>query len=624
MGNNALIQRRFDGGWSQDLQLGPQYSFAYSRGLDFRKKPSQLTVLPKTVEEGNGVIVDLIQNSVMDLTGKIYALGDQGYLYRRTTAGVWSTVAKLDDGNFGLSYRSDVDKLFAASSTTISELSPISGSAVIDIDKYGESASADSGATSSGGSSLYTLSTSISESSNTKQEFTSDIEPLSKIRVRVGDNGTGDWTLTLHDGLNQTLATSTVVNASVVDGQYLDFEFSSQVRIYVKPNARTYHFHLTSTVADGTVYCSTASDLNTCDFTIYADRLIDTRNGMHPIQTFLQYECIGNGNYLSVWEPLSDEPSNLEWLRHKLTFPAGLEVCGLAVFQEYLAMGCEKRTDSGNPQEGYIFFWDGLSSTYNFFIRIPEGSPYALHEHKDVLYYEAGGALYAYTGGAPYKIRTLPNTDSEYSDATDTTITYPYTATVRRGVHLFGFPSHTTNQSVEHAVYSYGAVNKDFTDSFGLSYTISTGTILNTSSYLRIGHVKNYGDRLYISWRDAASNYGLDVVDNSSDPYSTATWESLFFDGGVPFKQKTGNYVMFTFNSLPSGVSFTPKYRTERGGAWTSGTAVTSGTQAKLSVGTKRFYEIQIGFDIAITGTETPVISSATLVYDDNQAERLV
>lgn len=626
MGKKAWVTKRFDGGWSSDPQLGSRYSFAYSQHLDFRKKPSQLTVLPRTTEEGNGVITDLIQNTVMDLSGNIYALGDQGNFYRRTAAGVWSSEAKLDDGNFGLSYRSDVDKIFIVSSKAISEYSPISSSPNVKLNKYGSSASADSGATLSGGTNTHTLQTSITEDIRRKQDFTCDIEPIAKIRVQVSAKGTGNWTLTLHDALNNTLATSTVNNASITSSRYLDFEFSSQVRIYVKPNARTYHFHLTSTVADGTVYCSESGNLNTCDFTVYADRLIDTRNGMHPMMTFLQYELIGNGNYLSVWEPLSDEPGNTEFLRHKLTFPAGYEVCGIDRYQEYAAIACEKKTDAGNPQEGIIFFWDGLSSTYNYFITVPEGSPYSMHSYKDVLYYEAGGSWYAYAGGSPIKIRTLPDTDSEYSDTTDTTITYPYMATVRRGVHLFGFPSYTTNQSLEHAVYSYGATSKDYPDSFGLNHTISTGTILNASGNLRLGHIKSYGDTLLVSWRDG-SDYGLDKVDNNSDPYATASWESLFYDDNSPFKEKTGLYLVATFDALPPDAQLTLKYRTEREGAWTTSVAFTSANTpkniAKMTITPKRFVELQKGFDLVVSGSQTPIITSLSFMFDDNSSEGL-
>lgn len=622
MGKSAWINNVFSGGWSVDDQLGISNSFAYSRHLDFRKKPSQLTVLPKTREDSSGVVVDLLQNAVMTNDGTIYSLGSTGFLYKRTTGGTWSAVMKLDEGTFGLSYRSDVDKLFATSAKSVSELSPISSNPKPYVAKYAASVSTDSNATLTGGTVTTNIGTAISETSSSKQEFASDIEPLSKIQVFVPEAGTGNWTLTLHDAANNTLATSTVANASIKENQWNDFAFTTQVRIYVKPNARTYHFHLTSTVADGQVQSTTAGDLNTCDFKIFADRLIDTRNDMHPMQTFLQYECIGNGNYLSVWEPLSEEPSNAEWLRHKLAFPSNLEVCGLAVWREYLAVACEHRTTSGDAQLGYIFFWDGLSSTYNFWLRVPEGSPYSIHEYKDILFYEAGGAYFAYAGGQPVKIRTLPNTDSEYSDVTDTTITYPNMSTVRRGVHLLGFPSSTTNTDIEHGVYSFGAVDKDFDDSFGYNYTISTGTRTNTSGNLKIGMIKNFGDKLFISWQDGAANFGVDLVDNTSDPYAEAEWRSLFFDGSIPTKDKQADYLEVEFEELPAGVTVTPKYRTARNGAWTSGTAVTSGTVAKMSIN-KRFTSIQVGFDVAITGTETPTFTAVVLVFDDMKKEGL-
>lgn len=625
MAKNALILKRFDGGWSPDLKIGQSNSFGYSRCIDFRKKPSQLSVLPAADLEGDGVIVDLIQNTVMDLSGKIYGIGNQGWFYRRQTSGVWSSEAKLDNGAFGLSYRSDVDKIFVTSSTTISEYSPISGTPTMHEDKYGESATTDAGGTLSGGLQTYTLPTTIKETVSDKQEFTSDIEPLSKIRIQVADGGTGDWTMTIHDAAHTTLGTSTVTNANIKDGHYLDFDFG-QIRLYVKPNARTYHYHLTSTVADGTCRCATLNDLNTADFTLYADRLINTKNGMHPMMTFLQYELIGNANYLAVWEPLSDEPSNLEFLRHKLRFPAGLEVCGITRWQEYAAIACEKATDANDAQEGYIFFWDGLSSTYNFFITVPEGAPYGIDNYKDILKYIANGDLYAYTGGSPYKVRSLPNTDSEYSDTADKTIVYPYTATVRRGVHLTAFPSETTNPDIQHGVYSWGSNNKDFFDSFGYSYTLSTGTLLNTDGNLRIGHVKNYGDTLFISWRDG-NKYGLDVVSNTSDPAPTAIWESLVIDNGKIHRPKKGERIVVTFEPLPDDVTIRVKYRTTRTGAWTYSdnftAANTPDNEAVLAIDPSRYKEIQVGFEITCEGTTTPYITSVVLVYDDTRDEKL-
>lgn len=615
----AIVVQQFSGGWSVDEQVGFKNSFAYSKHVDFRKRPSRLSILPTTRKETGGVVVDLVQNEVMANDGKIYALGDTGHFYRRTTSAVWSDEAKLDDGAFGMSYRKDLEKLIMSSSTTVSEYSPLDNSPGIQVNKYGKSASADSNAFLSGGTQPYSLKAVISEATSDKQEYLPDIEPLVSIKVKVFDGGTGDWTLTLHDPANNTLATSTITSANITDGEKLEFTFSSQVRQYVKPNARTYHFHLTSSDGTGTAVCATGGDLNTCDYEIFADRLVDSNNGMHPIQTFLQYECIGNERYLSVWEPLSEEPDNSEWQRHRLTFPPGLEVCGLAVWNEYLAIACEQKATTGNAQQGYLFFWDGTATSYNYFVRIPEGSPYSLHEYKNVLYYFAGGAWFGYAGGEPIKIRTMPNTDSEYSDVTDSTIVYPNMATIRRGIHLMGFPSQTTNQSIEHGVYSYGAVDKNFPSSFGFNYTPSHGTITNDgSNNLRIGMVKNFGDMLHVSWR-LNDSYGVDVIDNSSDPSSSAEWQSIFYDDGIPFKVKKALYMAVEFETLPAGATVTAKYRTARNGSWaTSGTA-SSGTALRFDINTD-FKEIQLGLDLVAT-TTTPVITSVSLIYDDCKEE---
>lgn len=626
----ALVIKRWDGGWSTDAQLGIEHSFAYSKHLDFRKKPSQLTVLPATRKESGGIVGDLVQNEVMLNNGSTVAIGDTGKFYTRSAAGVWNNESSLDNGAFGLSYRRDTDAVYISSEKTVSEYSPISSTPVMKPNKYAASKSTDSLATSTGGAlttAILVAASPLDETAINIQAFKADIEPLSSIRVYIETKGSGDWTLTLHDPTNNVLATSTVTNANLVSGSWNTFSFSSQIRLYVKPNAREYHFHLTSTVADGTVRSIRKNDLNTADYEIYADRLIDTNNGMHPIQTFLQYECIGNERYLSVWEPLTDEPTNAEWERHKLTFPPGYEVCGLAIWNEYLAIACEKRsTGTNTPQDGRIFFWDGLADTYNFSVPVPEGSPYALHEHKNVLYYEAGGAWFAYSGGTPQKLRTMPNTDSEFSNRADQTITYPYMATVRKGQHLLGFPSQTTNQSLEHGVYEYGAVDKNFPDSFGYSYTASHGTILNNgTNNLRIGMVKNFGDSLHISWR-LNNTYGVDVVDNTSSPFATAEWHSAFFDDGLPSKEKTPLYIECTFEALPAGATVALKYRTSRSGTFTIGTPVTSSdtvnNYAKLPIN-DRFHEIQLGLDLTATTatTATPTITSVALMYDDNRKE---
>lgn len=619
---SVVAQQNFYGGIATDEKLGVKYSHAYSRALDFRKKPSQMSVLPGARKISANNAKDLIQNIVQVPDGTRYAVGDQGYVYRINTSNVVTVIGKLDSGAHGMEFRADTDSVYITSAQTVSRIKTVSTAPNLEINKYSVSVSADKKASRSGGAKTYTIPTAVDESSVNKCEFQPDIEPLYSARVKVVAKGTGDWTLTLHDAENTTLGTATVTAASLINGEFAEFVVATPVRMLVKPNARTYHSHLTSTVADGTVACATENDLNTADFQISATRLVDSRNGIHPIVNFQQYTCFGNERYLSAWEPLSDDPTNPEWQRHRLTFPPGYEVCGMATTDEFLVIACEKRsTDSSKSfQNGKLFMWDGQSTTYNFFIDIPEGSPQSIYTYQNLVYMIINGTLCVWTGGKSLtKVRTFTNSDTEFSDTADDTLVYPNMLAVRRNILLIGYPSSTSNQSIEHGVFSWGAIDKNYPQVFGYNYTISTGTrTYNGSSALRIGCVKSFGSELYISWRDdsQAFNYGVDIVDNNSDPASSATWESLIFDGGAAFKRKNAYRYKVTTKTLPSGVIIKPKYKINRASSWTYGANFTSGTSSTTNLGNGAFYELQYGFDVECSGSTPPEILSVAIELD--------
>lgn len=611
---NIIAYQNFQGGIATDDKVGIENSHAYSRAADFRKKPGQLSPLAGTRRIGSNNVVDLIQQIIQVEDGTRYALGDQGYFYAIETDNDVIVKAKLDDGATGMLYRQDLQEMYLTSSTTVSYYGKFPNP-TIQVNKYAESASVDDAATLSGGTNTYTLATSIVESDTTLQSFESDIEPLVKIRVKVASKGTGNWTLTLHDDANNTLATSTVTNANITNGAHLDFEFSSQIRLYVKPSARTYHFHLTSTVADGTVYCATSSDLNTCDFDIYADRLVDTNNGFHPMTQFLQYVCIGNERYLSVWEPLADTPSNLEWQRHRLDMGPGWEVNNLTTTDEYLVIACEKRSTSNTRdfQQGKLVFWDGLSEAPNFTIESTEGAPEALYTQQNLPYTIINGALYVWPGGKNLvKLRTLLNTDTEFTNISDATRVYPNMMAVRRGVLLFGYPSITASQTMEHGVFSYGAVDKNYPTSFGYNYVVSTGTrTYDGSNALRLGCVRSFGDSLYISWRDDSEQtgfrYGLDLVDNNSSPAQEGAWEARIFDGQAVFKQKIARDMKLTCVALPAGVRIKMKYKVDRGSwVYPDDGVLTEGDSYRVADIGLRNHEVQVGFDWDTPDTNNP------------------
>lgn len=643
------------GGMATDKKVGIKHSFAYSQSLDFRSKPSQFSVLPAPDREDNNVVTDLILNSVIVNNGTIYGIGDTGKLYKRTTSGVWSLYTELPASYFGLLYRQDQDAMYTSHATTVSLINKVnSGFPVGQPNFYAASKSFYNNSTNVGfnvsafqdGSTNTTLiGTTIVEGDPSSRYFQTDIEPLTRNGLNIADKGTGDWTITLHDGLNNLLGSVTVTNANLTSNQMNYFDFAAPIRAQVAPSAQTYHIHVTSTVNDGTVYSTITNDLSSCDLEVWADRLVQTVNGLHPMETFQQFMVIGNGRYLSVVELLgSPEPSNSEWQRHKLQFPPSYEVCSLAVFNEYLAIGCEQVSSDGTivPGSGVIFFWDGLSTTYNYFMATPEGSPYALDQYKNVIYYIAGGAKYAIGSvtSQPQKVRTLPFGENAYSVNNTSTKVYPYATTVRNGVLLTAWPSVTNNEDIPYGVYSWGQVDETQPLSFGYSYIISTGTQYRTNTNnLTIGMVKNFGDTLLISWRDG-SDYGIDVVNSNSTPASYSTYESLIFDAGYVAKEKLAAYVETTYLDMPDNVDIVLKYKVDRQ-EWNyserfSATNLYLDTPryARLPIGQfdssgnltapARFREIEFGIDIYCDdATESPAITSLSLVYDPLTTEVL-
>lgn len=650
-----LIFNQFTGGLSDDPKIGIKYSFQDAQGFDFRTSPSQLSVLPGMTREDNGIMKDLVLAEVMVGNGIIYALGDAGFIYRRSTAGVWSMLDKLSSGAAGMDYRKDTDAVYLTSYKTASRIGQVvnGASPTLNTDYYASSISLDNETATAGinvnadqeGSTLTTnilvATVPLNESDQNRRYFQTDIEPLNKISVYVVTKGTGDWTLTLQDGINNVLATATVTNANLVSNSWNDFVFTGapngQVRVYPGPDGRIYHYHVTSTVADGKVSSSVMNDLSTSDCQIWADRFVQTNNNWHPALRFLQYETFGNGNYLSAWEPIDDPPTNAQWQRHRLTFPEEYEVSGLTLQNEFEVIAAGKNTtlSTSVPQEGMLFYWDGLESSpsYNYNIPVPEGTPYGLHTYKNIVYYFAGGSWWALTSPTtqPVKQKQMPGTATEFSGAYSPIIVYPNAATVRRDIQMLAWPGSVPNTNIRFGIWSWGSTNKNYPESLGYNYQISTGSQnYSASNNLKLGMAQAYGDLMHVSWRDDLNGgYGMDVITNSSNPAGTAYIKPLRFDGGWVAKKKTAYYVE-AFYIIPSGCTVTLAYSLDLGAFQTSAgytsTSLWEGEKgyARFSIGSAaKFHNIDImlTFTNDSTVTVAPILQALDLIWDSNLNE---
>jgi hypothetical protein len=626
----------FVGGESQDVKFGNKYQYDYGRHIDSRKNASGFTVLPATAKASGGVVTDLVQDMTQVPDGTRYALGDSGNIYKISTAGTWSKIGALGQaGGGGIVYRADNDMIYITGQTKVARISKVSTTPTLDVNWYQYGISTATTCYKTGGTNTYTLPTAVSETATNIRTFISDIEPLIRIGVKA-TTATGNWTMTLHDDANNLLGTVTVTAANLVVGQINYFTFTTPVRLFVSANnytssssnGRTYHFHLTSTVATDAIATTTASSLADCDMELWANALVQPNNGLHPIYNFAQFTLIGNEKYVVAYEPLQDAPTTSDYQRHRLTFPPGYETNGIAQLDLYAGITTEQRSTSSTQdfQSGKLFLWDAVQTTYNRYYDIPEGSPESVFSHKNALFFIAGGALWESTGGQPVKLRTIRNMSGEYTSIADSTHVYPHMMTVRRGVLLVGYPSITTSTILEHVVYGYGQISNQFPMSWTTNHTMSTGTILNNgTNNLRLGMVKNYGDTLYLSWRDDSSGttlYGVDTVTNSSAPYGDFQIQTLYFDNNEPYKESLAKKAMAVFDPLPSDGSVslrmwykvnnesTKHYSTDDGTAY-----VTSGNNVSITI-PKQFIGLQVGLEGTITGNTTPFCRGIYIVFD--------
>lgn len=107
----------------------------------------------------------------------------------------------------------------------------------------------------------YTPPVAISETATNKQTFVPTKSKLTRIWIYPVAKGTWNWTVTVHDASNVVQAVITIANASLTNGVVTYFNVPANVTALA-----SYHFHVTSTVADWTVRVWTASDLETCSY----------------------------------------------------------------------------------------------------------------------------------------------------------------------------------------------------------------------------------------------------------------------------------------------------------------------------------------------------------------------
>lgn len=632
-GDVIISQTSFYGGMGTDKKIGIKNSYADSEAIDSRKNPSVMTVLPgsrKLVDEDiQGLIVAMTQTP----DGNRWGVTTNGGLYRIDINNDVVKMTTLDNWELGthgdLVYWPLTDSLYITGTDRIYKFSPVieAGFSALstitgaystyptmaqilirDRDDKWIGGGVSRWTFKTGTSGIYTIPTALSETDTNKCIFLPDQSPMIAIDLRFRARpASGNVTITIHDGQNKVIATSAVDRANISTTGTTRFTFLQTKLGEYKNFGTEYHIHLTASVAGFTVDTYESNQLYGLHFYFYSALLFDTRKKFHPIINWAGSKLlIGNGQYLVDWLPSGNNSIDAsEFKRHAVIVETGMEITSLTSNDEYVVLGCEKVGEANTRtfQSGMLGFWDGFADAINFKIDTPMGEPKSLYTYQNITYVVIDGAIYAYTGSkALAKIRTIQDSQSEYTGVEDRTDIFTYGMTVRRGILLMAYPSTTNLKTMRHGIYSYGSVDVNYPNSFYYSYHIpeEIGNYNTDEKQLTIGGVWNYGDTLYFSYsiHDNITNqdiYNIAIVDNMSLPSRKFGYESLTFDGGMPWKVKEALRAVVSFDPLPEGCKIRLKYKIDnRPWEIDTRTAREGDTDVYFEIN-KRFREIQFG-----------------------------
>ncbi len=578
-------------------------SAKFSKNVNPFEDPAYLTLAKKTTKVSGSTVTDLIHwaqdGSPWDTSRYFYSSG--GKIYKETSGGTWSAERTVS-GALGEGFLVSDNYLYYALTTNIGRYGPLNSSPAFD-DSFTSWWLASDLQTSGGGTGAadYVPPTSISEAATARQTFVPDHDPITSIVIDVDVVGTGDWTVTVHDGKNRSLGTKTIANASMVVGDNT-FTFASVIR--VQP-AESYHFHVTSTVADGGVDTDVATDLEGAEYVVNFAPLITA--DFHPMAELLGGWVIGNERYVGFFDNI-----NGEYNPTALVLAAGFEVRTITKQEEFAVIEAWKGQTFEEAEQGRRYFWDGIEASYNYFEELPMGGPNAISMYRNELVGVYGNRGSIYTGSKPFnkiidevpklargkKVEVYPGAITEYEER----LVIGYSGVTDDGTAL------------EQGVYEFGSQSNLLPNILNYAYVISTGTTQATT--VKIGMVKSFGTDLYIGWRDNTT-YGVDKVALGDGAAATGKWESRIFDAGDPEREKQAIKLEITFESLTTGQTITPKYDINRTGTFTSGTAATSGSTSIDLFINSIFKEIEYGFDIASSSNTFPRITSINFIYEN-------
>ncbi len=187
-----------------------------------------------------------------------------------------------------------------------------------------------------------------------------------------------------------------------------------------------------------------------------------------PITKFLKFVCFGNQRYVATW----DTGASL-WNATRITLPLGYKIKWFAPLTDYLVI-CAYN----NAYGAALFFWDGISTTYNRVLQLPNVAALAGVVDKNRLYVITGdGWINLFDGSGLVKLNRFP--DMQQGDVALSI--NPDAVKVFKGVILIGLRAHGYNMEKRYYAGGIWCFNPE-TRALYFKHTLSHGGITNISA----------------------------------------------------------------------------------------------------------------------------------------------
>ena len=328
---------------------------------------------------------------------------------------------------------------------------------------------------------------------NASEGFIPQLKTQIGVAINIKTVPSTSITLTLHNSANSSIATKTVLAASLSTG--INEIYWDSAITYEK--GETYHLHIFQTGTGGEVQTAVADQMDNVYLEVYGA----SNSSYHPMIVLNGVLFIGDGCYIHQVE-------NVLTL-NALDLPKQYIARCLGKIGIDLLIGTEV---SNSVHSAMIFRWNTWSVSWSIEDDIEEESINAFIPVDNYVYVIAGtrGNVYFYNGE---KLELFRRIGGEF-DSTDEVTVYPDAVSSLHGIPLIGVSS-TSGDALETGVYGMGTANpRIFPRVFDLEYVTSQGM-----TGVEIGSIVTFGSSMLVSWKKTVgetTTYGTDAFDGTN------------------------------------------------------------------------------------------------------------